>query len=319
MEQPILQMSGVSKSFQGVPALNSASLNIYRGKVMALLGENGAGKSTLVKVMTGIYPMDEGSLIYKGKKMAFANPGHSQKVGISVIHQELSLIPELSIAENIFLGREPVKAFGRVNWKAMYDESRKLLNMLDIDISPTSKVGTLGIGLQQMVEIARGISFHADVIVMDEPSDVLTEPETESLFRVIKRLKDEDKAIVYISHRLSEISRICDDVTIIRNGRNISETSIAELSDDKIAELMVGQKVNRYYPKTSVPKKRNSINLCVKGLIASGVKNVSFNLYKGEILGVSGLIGSGRTALMKALYGANQILSGRIEVGGSRC
>ncbi len=314
MIDPVFQMIGVVKEFPGVRALDEASLNIYPGRVMALLGENGAGKSTLMKVMTGIYEKDEGSLKYNGLDVAFKGPKDSQVRGVSIIHQELNLIPDLSIAENIFLGREPLRRFGRIDWQKMRTDAKSLLNMLDVTYDPATAVGKLSIGVQQMVEIAKALSFSSKVIVMDEPTDALTEKETESLFKVIRQLRSEGKGIVYISHRLQEIFQICDDATIMRDGRFIDEMPVAELTEDTIIQKMVGRALEEQYPREEVTP--GALTLEVNNLCAKGVSDVSFTLKQGEILGVSGLMGAGRTELMKAIYGANPATDGQIKVSG---
>ena len=312
--KPLLEMSGVIKTFPGVRALDNASLTVYPGRVMALLGENGAGKSTLMKVMTGIYKKDSGSLKYLGKETEFNNTRDSQQQGISIIHQELNLIPELSIAENIFLGREPVSRFGRIDWNKMMKEASRLLAMLDVDCSPSTPVGKLSIGVQQMVEIAKVLSFSSQVIVMDEPTDALTDRETESLFRVIRQLRSDGKGIVYISHRLQEVFQVCDDATIMRDGRFIEQAPVSELTEDRIIERMVGRSLEEQYP--AIDSSPGDLTLKVDQLNAPGIHDISFRLREGEILGVSGLMGAGRTELMKALYGENAVTSGRIEVAG---
>ena len=315
MREPVLKIDNVVKTFPGVKALDGACLNVYPGRVMALLGENGAGKSTLMKVMTGIYQKDTGKMFYQGREVAFKGPKDSQEQGISIIHQELNLIPELSIAENIFLGREPLSRFGRIDWATMYARAQELLTMLDVPFSPKTLVGRLSIGEQQMVEIAKALSFSSNVIVMDEPTDALTEKETESLFRVIRQLRSEGKGIVYISHRLQEIFQICDDATVMRDGRFIAEAPVAELSEDQIIEKMVGRSLDEQYPRIQ-PEGDNCTVLEVKSLNAPGIHNVSFTLKRGEILGFSGLMGAGRTELVKALYGANSYSSGELFVDG---
>ncbi|MDF4804075.1 ATP-binding cassette domain-containing protein, partial [Vibrio parahaemolyticus] len=213
MTQAILQLSEIEKAFPGVKALDKASLNVYPGRVMALMGENGAGKSTLMKVLTGIYHMDAGSIQYQGQPAAFKGPRDSQEAGISIIHQELNLIPELTIAENIFLGREFTGSMGRIQWSKMYAEADRLLQRLNVKHSSKTLLGDLSLGEQQMVEIAKALSFESKVIIMDEPTDALTDTETESLFKVINELREQGCGIVYISHRLKEIFEICDDIT----------------------------------------------------------------------------------------------------------
>lgn len=314
MLTPILSMDGIVKTFPGVKALDGARLNVYPGRVMALLGENGAGKSTLMKVMTGIYQKDAGEMTYQGEPMHFSGPKESQEFGVSIIHQELNLIPELSISENIFLGREPMASFGRIDWPTMHREAQQLLDMLDVSFDPRTLVSHLSIGEQQMVEIAKALSFSSDVIVMDEPTDALTDRETESLFRVIRQLRDEGRGIVYISHRLKEILEICDDATVMRDGQFITEMPVAELTEDLIIEKMVGRALDEQYPR--IPPLNGEVTLEVRNLHARGVAGANFQLRAGEILGISGLMGARRTELVKALYGANPATSGEIILNG---
>ncbi|AHY05009.1 ribose ABC transporter ATP-binding protein RbsA [Serratia plymuthica] len=312
--QPLLQLKGIDKAFPGVKALSGAALSVYPGKVMALVGENGAGKSTMMKVLTGIYDKDAGSQYFLGKEVAFNGPKDSQEAGIGIIHQELNLIPQLTIAENIFLGREFVNRFGCIDWKRMYAEADKLLARLNLSYSSHRLVGELSIGDQQMVEIAKVLSFESKVIIMDEPTDALTDTETASLFKVINELKAEGRGIVYISHRLKEIFEICDDVTVFRDGQFIAERPVSELREDLLIEMMVGRKLEEQYPRLNLP--RGEKRLEVSQLSGPGVHDVSFTLYRGEILGVAGLMGAGRTELMKILYGAAPRKAGTVSLDG---
>ncbi|AEF48078.1 Monosaccharide-transporting ATPase [Serratia sp. AS12] len=312
--QPLLQLKGIDKAFPGVKALSGAALSVYPGKVMALVGENGAGKSTMMKVLTGIYNKDAGSQYFLGKEVAFNGPKDSQEAGIGIIHQELNLIPQLTIAENIFLGREFVNRFGRIDWKRMYAEADKLLARLNLSYSSHRLVGELSIGDQQMVEIAKVLSFESKVIIMDEPTDALTDTETASLFKVINELKAEGRGIVYISHRLKEIFEICDDVTVFRDGQFIAERPVSELQEDLLIEMMVGRKLEEQYPRLNLP--RGEKRLEVSQVSGPGVHDVSFTLYRGEILGVAGLMGAGRTELMKILYGAAPRKAGTVSLDG---
>jgi ribose transport system ATP-binding protein len=314
MNQPILELKGIHKSFPGVKALDNASLNVYPGKVMALMGENGAGKSTLMKVLTGIYSLDDGEIFYKNKQVKFNGPRHSQEAGIGIIHQELNLIPELTIAENIFLGREITNRFGAIKWSVMFDEAQALLDRLNVKHKPSQLLGELSLGEQQMVEIAKALSFKSEVIIMDEPTDALTDTETASLFTVINELRDEGYGIVYISHRLKEIFQICDDITVLRDGKFIAQRKVAETDEESLIELMVGRRLDEQYPR--VESKHGTTCLEVKNLSAAGVEDVSFTLDHGEILGISGLMGAGRTELMKAIYGALKRHSGQLLVEG---
>ncbi|WP_338559480.1 ribose ABC transporter ATP-binding protein RbsA [Erwinia sp. E_sp_B04_7] len=312
--QPLLQLQGIDKSFPGVKALSGAALSVYPGRVMALVGENGAGKSTMMKVMTGIYPRDAGTIRWLGNEVSFNGPKASQEAGIGIIHQELNLIPQLSIAENIFLGREFVNAFGRIQWNKMHAEADLLLKRLNLRFSSHKLVGDLSIGDQQMVEIAKVLSYQSKVIVMDEPTDALTDTETASLFRVIRELKAQGCGIVYISHRMKEIFEICDDVTIFRDGQFIAEREVETLTEDSLIEMMVGRKLEEQYPR--LDKAPGEVRLKVENLTGPGVDNVSFTLRKGEILGVAGLMGAGRTELMKVLYGAMPRHSGSVSLDG---
>ena len=312
--QPLLHMQSIDKQFPGVKALSGASLSVYPGRVMALLGENGAGKSTLMKVSTGIYSKDAGSIRYQDKDVSFTGPKQSQEAGISIIHQELNLIPGLTIAENIFLGREFVTPFGRIDWKKMYDEADKLLARLKVPHSSRKLVGELSIGTQQMVEIAKALSFSSRVIIMDEPTDALTDTETEALFTVIRELRAEGRGIVYISHRLKEIFEICDDVTVLRDGQFIAERTVASLDEDALIEMMVGRRLEEQYPRLTIP--RGELRLQVNDFAGAGVKEASFTLHRSEILGVCGLMGAGRTELMKLIYGAYAKTEGELLLDG---
>ncbi|WP_109850292.1 ribose ABC transporter ATP-binding protein RbsA [Proteus sp. CA142267] len=315
--EPLLELKDIDKSFPGVKALSGATLRIYPSRVMALVGENGAGKSTLMKVLTGIYKKDAGEVIYQGESCAFNGPKSSQEAGIGIIHQELNLIPELTIAENIFLGREFTRAFGAIDWKKMYAEADKLLARLNLAYSSHRLVSELSIGDQQMVEIAKVLSFGSKVIIMDEPTDALTDTETESLFSVIRELRDQGCGIVYISHRLKEIFEICDDVTVLRDGQFIGEKPVASLKEDTLIEMMVGRKLEDQYPRINIPQGKTKLN--VINLSGEDVHDVSFSLHESEILGISGLMGAGRTELMKIIYGALPKTNGTVELDGKPC
>ncbi|WP_409025613.1 ribose ABC transporter ATP-binding protein RbsA [Gallibacterium anatis] len=308
--QPILKLDNICKSFPGVRALYNAGLSVYPGRVMALMGENGAGKSTLMKILTGIYSKDSGSIHYQGQEVTFKNPKMSQLAGISIIHQELNIIPNLTIAENIFLGREFTNKFGGIDWKKMTTESEKLLKRLKIKHSPTTPVEQLSLGELQMIEIAKALSFDAKVIIMDEPTDALTDTETDALFNVIRELKQQNCGIVFISHRMQDIFTICDDVTVLRDGELIAERSLKEINEEQLIELMVGRKLSEQYPHIESPI--GDTVLEVKNISGCGVHNASFKLHRGEILGISGLMGAGRTELMKLIYGALPKTAGEV-------
>ncbi|MDV2858357.1 MULTISPECIES: ribose ABC transporter ATP-binding protein RbsA [Oceanimonas] len=311
---PILSLSGIDKAFPGVKALDQAGLNVYSGQVMALMGENGAGKSTLMKVLTGIYQADAGTIEYRGQHCHFKGPRESQEAGIGIIHQELNLLPHLTIAENIFLGREPTAALGRINWRKLYADAQALLDRLQIKHSPKTRVGDLSIGAQQMVEIAKALSFNADVIIMDEPTDALTDTETRALFRVIEELRQDGCGIVYISHRLAEIFEICDRITVLRDGKWIGEKAVAEIDEDTLIEMMVGRRLDEQYPRLVQPAGKEVLR--VEKLSGPGVSDVSFTLHEGEIVGFSGLMGAGRTELARILYGAVPRTGGRTQLAG---
>lgn len=315
MTQPILALSQIDKAFPGVKALDQACLNVYPGRVMALMGENGAGKSTLMKVLTGIYSKDAGTIDYQGQPASFKGPRDSQQAGISIIHQELNLIPQLTIAENIFLGREKTSAFGRILWQEMYAEADQLLARLNVKHSAKTLLGELSLGEQQMVEIAKALSFESKVIIMDEPTDALTDTETASLFNVINELRHQGCGIVYISHRLKEIFEICDDITVLRDGKFIGQCQVSETDEDGLIEMMVGRKLEEQYPRIDV-EPENKVCLEVIGLTGSGIHDVSFTLRRGEILGISGLMGAGRSELMKVIYGALPSERGVINLNG---
>ena len=310
MNNIILKMENVRKEFPGVVALSNVHLNVYDGKIMALLGENGAGKSTLVKVMTGVYKRTSGDIYYKGEAVEFKGPKESQEVGIAIIHQELNLINELSIAENIFIGREFKNKFGKINWKKTYIEAEKLLNEVGLNENPKEIVGALSIGKQQLVEIAKALSLNAKLIVLDEPTDALTDKETESLFKVMRKLREDGKSMVYISHRLEEIFEICDDVTILRDGQFIQEEKIENLTKDKMIELMVGRKLEEQFPK--IDHKFGKTIFQAVNLQNQYLRDISFGIKEGEILGVAGLMGAGRTELAKTIYGVYKLKYGKL-------
>lgn len=310
----LLRLTGIDKAFPGVQALSQAALSVYAGQAMGLVGENGAGKSTLMKILTGIYRKDSGEINYLGQSLTFPNPKASQRAGISIIHQELNLIGALSIAENIFLGREFTTRYGNIDWKKMHEKADHLLTELAFDFPSTTLVEQLSVGEQQMVEIAKALSFQSRVIIMDEPTDALTDSETEALFRVIENLKAEGRGIVYISHRLKEIFTVCERVTIFRDGHFIQESATADINENQLIEAMVGRQLTEQYPYLELPigeVKLQAIDLC-----ADGVKHVNFSVHSGEILGISGLMGAGRTELMKALYGVNPVTAGQLLLNG---
>lgn len=306
----LLEMREVEKSFPGVKALDKVNLNAYSGKIMALLGENGAGKSTLMKVLSGVYSKSAGEIFFKGEKVEFSNTRESQDKGIAIIHQELNLIEDLSIGENIFLGREPRNKLGLIDWKKLYSEAKKLMDSLGIDEDIRKNVGELSIGKKQMVEIAKALSLSAELIIMDEPTDALTDTETKSLFEVVEKLRADGKGIIYISHRLKEIFEICDYVTVLRDGKFIAEKTVADIDEEFLIEMMVGRKLDEQYPRLKVDIKDTILS--VEKLKSSAINDVSFELRQGEILGVAGLMGSGRSEMAKTIIGEIKKESGSI-------
>ena len=318
MGEVILTMKGIDKSFPGVHALNQVDFEVKKGEVHALMGENGAGKSTLMKVLTGIYKKDTGSITYEGREVEFSSPKEAQDAGIVIVHQELNMMGHLSVAQNIFIGREFMK--GRlIDDARMNEEARKLFEKLNINIDPTEKMNTLTVGRQQMCEIAKAISHDAKVIVFDEPSAALTESEIEELFKIIKDLRKRDLGIVYISHRMDEIKVITDRVTVMRDGSYVGTLITKDSSKDDIIHMMVGRVIYED-PKTksSVPKDAPVVLKVDKINAGKMVQNVSFELHKGEILGFSGLMGAGRTETARALFGADSRESGDVYINGKK-
>ncbi|MEF9991554.1 MAG: ribose ABC transporter ATP-binding protein RbsA [Romboutsia sp.] len=315
MKNPILQMTDIIKTFPGVKALDGVNLELYEGKVMALMGENGAGKSTLMKILSGVYKKDGGQVYYNGKLEYIKGPKDAANKGIAIIHQELNLIPDLTIGENIFLGREPKKGIG-IDFEKIFSDSDILLKKLNIETSSRELVENLSIAGQQMIEIAKALSLDARIIIMDEPTDALTDKEADSLFNVINNLKNEGKAIVYISHRLKEIFKICDYITVLRDGRYIGMEDIKNIDEDKMIEMMVGRKLDEQFPR--LENKKGEVVLKVENLNSNNVNNVSFEVKSGEIVGISGLMGAGRTELAKTIYGHIKKTSGNIYINGNK-
>ena len=318
MGEVILTMKGIDKSFPGVHALDHVDLEVRKGEVLALMGENGAGKSTLMKVLTGIYKKDEGTITYEGKEVEFENPRAAQAAGIVIVHQELNMMNHLTVAQNIFIGREIMKG-GLIDDAKMNEEAKKLFDKLNIDIDPTEKMGNLTVGKQQMCEIAKAISHDAKVIIFDEPSAALTESEIEELFKIIRDLRDKGVGMVYISHRMDEIKVITDRVTVMRDGTYVGTIITKESTKDDIINMMVGRVIYED-PKTESNVKADApVVLKVEHLNAGKmVRDVSFELRKGEILGFSGLMGAGRTETARALFGADKKDSGEIYINGKK-
>ncbi len=312
----LLDVRGISKSFPGVKALDSVNLEVRKGEVHVLLGENGAGKSTLMKILSGVYHPDAGVITYKGKPVVFRNATESQKAGISIIYQELNLIPHLTVAQNIFIGKEPVKWGLTIDSDAMNRDAAKLLERLNTRIDPRTQVRKLPVSKQQMVEVAKALSYDSDILIMDEPTSALTESEIEELFSVIRGLRAQGVGIIYISHRLEELKEIADRVTVFRDGRYISTDDFRDLTMDEIVRRMVGRDMDNKFPvKKARPADR--VILEVRGLRRRGERETaSFTVRAGEILGVAGLMGAGRTELARAIFGADPSDAGDILVNG---
>ncbi|MDR3335132.1 MAG: sugar ABC transporter ATP-binding protein [Treponema sp.] len=314
MTVDLVKAEHISKSFSGVAALQDVEFDLRPGEVHALLGENGAGKSTLMKIISGVYTRDSGDFYVNGSKITHdLTPQSAQAMGIGIIHQELNLCPHLTVAENIFLNREYTIA-GVLNSKRQNQETKKYLTTLNLDIDPDITINKLPVSKQQMVEICKTLSMNANIIIMDEPTSALTEKEIEDLFKVITILKNEGRGIIYISHRMEELSRIADRVTILRDGRYVKTLNFAETSLPEIISYMVGRTLTEKFPRIKVEQGEKVLE--VKHLSSpSGVKDVSFNLYKGEILAFAGLMGAGRTELVRAVSGADKS-SGEIILNG---
>ena len=314
----ILTMKDIDKSFPGVHALDHVNFEVRKGEVHALMGENGAGKSTLMKVLTGIYTKDSGSIIFEGKEVEFHNTRESQDAGIVIVHQELNMLGHLTVAQNIFIGREFKKGI-RIDDKKMNEEAAKLFERLHIDIDPTETMSNLTVGKQQMCEIAKAISHEAKVIIFDEPSAALTESEIEELFKIIRDLRKQQLGIVYISHRMDEIKVITDRVTVMRDGGYVGTLITNECTKDDIINMMVGRVIYEDPKTESTVPKDAPVVLKVEHLNAGRmVQDVSFELRKGEILGFSGLMGAGRTETARAIFGADPKTGGNIYINGEK-
>ncbi len=308
-----LEMRNISKNFSGIKALTNVNFSAYTNEIHGLVGENGAGKSTLMKILSGVYsyPDYEGKILLKGNVVKFNNTKDAEKNGIAIIHQELNLIPQLSVAENIFLGREPVKfPFRFIDNNKMFNDAGRLLSSLNFNINPKEKVENLSVGKQQMVEISKAISLDAKVLILDEPTSALTEKEAENLFLILKDLKNRDIAIIYISHKLEEIFRICDRITVLRDGMTVCTEAVGNFNKEKLISAMVGRSINNLYPtrKSNIGKELFRVeDFCVEHPFLPGekiVKNVNFKVSEGEILGIFGLMGSGRSELLTGIFGA---------------
>lgn len=318
MSTKLLEMDNIVKTFVKNTVLKNVHFDLYAGEVHALMGENGAGKSTLMKILTGIHEKNEGTVTYLGEEKNYSNTKESQEDGIAIVHQELNLMNDLTASENIFIGREETK-YGFINDKATVNKTKELFSRLNVNIDPNVKVDNLTVGQQQMVEIAKAISMDAKIIIFDEPTAALTANEIEELFKIIEDLKRENIGIVYISHRMDEIKRITDRITVLRDGEYIGTKDTKSVSKDEIINMMVGRVLSEKPKEKSNVPTNAEIVLEVKNLKAGTmVKNVSFTLRKGEIIGLSGLMGAGRTETARAIFGADKLDSGEINLNGEK-
>lgn len=313
--EPILQVKNISKVFPGVKALTDVSADFYPGEVHTLVGENGAGKSTLIKIISGVYTPTEGRVILDGKEMHFTSPGQAIDKGIAVIHQELSIAKDLTVAQNVYLNREPKQKNGLLDKAKMNRDTQDILDFMKVNLKATMLAGELNAAQQQMIEIAKVISQNARVVVMDEPTSSLSEHEIDALFQQVRILKEKNVAIIYITHRLKELTEICERVTVLRDGCKVDTMMVAEVTEKQIVASMVGREMSDYYNKHE--HKRGKEMLRVQGLCQSGVfEDISFTAYAGEIVGFSGLVGAGRTEVMEAIFGATRLDAGKIFLEG---
>lgn len=314
---PFLRMEGISKSFGGVPVLEDVRLEVRRGEVHALTGENGAGKSTLMKILAGIHHKDEGSIYLNGNLAEIRSPGEAIRLGISMIHQELNLVRDMTVCQNIYLGREPYGKLTRVvDKRKEREQTRRLLEGMDISVDPVEKMGSLSVAEMQMVEIAKAVSYNSNIIIMDEPTSAITGKEVAKLFEIIAALKAKGIAVIYISHKMDEIFTICDSITVLRDGRYIETRSANKFDRDTLVSCMVGREIKDLFPKSKT--EIGPVTLEVEALTLNGVfDDISFKAHKGEVLGLSGLMGAGRSEVVESIFGLRGTNSGTIRVNGT--
>src|SRR5215210_1933460 len=314
-DAPILEMREIRKTFPGVVALDGVDFELRRGEVHILLGENGAGKSTLMKILSGAYQKSAGRVTLGGGEVEIRNPAHAQALGIGTIYQEFNLVPHLSIGENIFRGREPTRLPGLIDRRALNRQAAEVLSGLGLKLDPRMPVRGLRVAEQQMVEVAKALSLDARVLIMDEPTAALTEHEIKELFAAIRRLKQKGVSVVYISHRMEELFEIGDRVTVLRDGRSVGTFGVKETNKFELIRLMVNRDLTELFPKEHA--ERGEEVLSVEGLTTrGGLKDVSFSLHRGEVLGIAGLLGAGRTELARALFGLDKVESGTVRIKG---
>ncbi len=315
----ILEIRNVSKSFSGVQVLSGINMRVRKGEVHVVVGENGAGKSTLMKIISGVYQKDGGELLFEGKPIEVKSIRQMQEMGISIIHQEFNLLPNRTIAQNIFLGREPVKKRGIpvIDIEEMNAKSRELLGFLGLNVDPRTRVSSLGIAQQQMIEVAKALSFKSKVLIMDEPTATLTRNEISKLFEIIRKLKNEGVSIIYISHRLEELKEIADTISVLRDGALVGTLDAKEATTDKIIKMMVGREITNQYHREFCTEVGEEV-LRIDNLSSYRFKNVSLKVHRGEIVGISGLVGAGRTELIKAIFGFDKFESGEVVLFGKK-
>lgn len=316
--EPLIELAGIGKSFPGVKALADVSFSVYAGEVHALCGENGAGKSTLIKILTGAHEKDEGTMTIDGQEVEIRSTQHAIELGIACIYQELSIAPQLDVAKNLFIGNMFKNKTGLLDLKTLYRDAEEILvKYIGLDVSPRTPCGELSVAQQQMVEIGRALTRRARVIIMDEPTSSLSESESETLFKLIKMLKDDNVAIVYISHKLDEVMQISDRITVLRDGRNVLTSNTDDISEDQLISAMIGRSLENMYRKQ--PAEQGQTALEVKNLTKANLfSDVSFTVASGEILGFFGLVGAGRSEIMRAVFGADRYDSGEVRVYGSK-
>lgn len=318
MSDYILELKGIAKTFPGVRALNDVHFQLKRGEIHALMGENGAGKSTFIKIITGVHSPDQGEMILNGERVVFKNPNDAKNLGIAAIYQHVTCYPDLTVTENIFMGHEKVqRGTQRILWKQMHTDAQRLLTELGVDIDPKTQMGALSVAQQQTVEIAKALSANASIIIMDEPTSALTKRESEELYRITEQLRDNGASVIFISHRMEDMYRLADRVTVLRDGQYIGTWGVKEISGEKLIVAMVGREITRMFPQRTETISEKLLQ--VKELGKTGFfNNVSFTLHKGEILGLTGLVGAGRSELCQAIFGVFPYDKGEIYLEGKK-